>query len=229
MKKLLSISAALLTAALIFTACTQPTNPDGGNTNPGPGNWRDMATADHATNAYYTARNGRVITVSGNTVTFTGDKNNLDDADKPTRGFNYWTNQFTLDGNSFTGFTASAKGTSIKSGCGLVFCGSDTTSSYNAYTLLLANGCFMVRKVTNGTATDMFNDWINADYIKAEPQENEVTVYKDGSDMYIKINNNLAFVIRNASYTSGWIGFTTNIGADDTTVSQTYTFKKVQY
>lgn len=228
MKKLLSISAVLLTAALIFTGCAQPTNSDGGNTNPGPGNWRDMTTADHYTS--YTARNGRVITVSGNTVTFTGDKNNLDDADKPTDGFSYWTNQFTLDGNSFTGFTASAKGTSSNSGCGLVFCGTDTATSYNAYTLLLANGGYKVKKVTNGTSTEISGGWINnTNYVKAEPQDNEVTVYKDGTKLVIKINGNLAFEIREAEYTSGWIGFTTNIGADDTTVSQTYTFKKVQY
>ena len=230
MKKLLPLSAVLLTAALFFTACTQPVN-SATEANPGPGNWRDMTTADHYIT--FTPRNGRTVTVTGNTVSFAGNKNELDAADKPTSGFTYWPYSFTNGTNNFTGFTASAQGSSTESGCGLIFCGTDiANNNYDGYILLLNNGGFKVIKRSGGinsTMSNGYNGWVTADYIKADPQGNEVTDYKENANNIIKINNNPAFTILNAEYTSGWIGFTTNIGAEDTQVQQQYTFKKVQY
>lgn len=231
MKKLLTIATVLLTAALVFTGCSNPAaSSGGGDGGPSlPGNW--TTTAETYTS--YKKNDGRTITVNEKTVTCTIVSTELSDSDKPDGGITYWTYPITTDTKEYTGFKASAKCSSSNCGYGLVFCGVDIDSShYSAYTLLISNDGFKVRKTISNATSDI-TDWQTNACIKAEPTANDVIVYTDSNSIIIQINGTQVYKIDNPELKKGWVGFTTNIAKKDvdaaSTVTQTYTFNEFQY
>ena len=228
MKKLLTVTAVLMAAALIFTGCKNAANSDDGGEDL-PGTW----TSDAEVFEKYKDHPGRKITVTDKTVTFTCTPSEVESSDVPSQGFYSYPYSFTTE-SIYTGFKVSASGSSSKSGCGLLFCGQDVgDNSWSGYKLLLDYDGFMLEQIDEGKYSDITTNWVTNSAIKKEPAANDVTIYTDSdSNIVIKINGTKVYTLKNPTYKKGWIGFTANIAKDDVTagktVTQKYVFKEFQ-
>lgn len=224
MKKLLSVTAVLIAAALFFAGCNNAANtPEDAPEEKLPGTW--TTEADVFSN--YTQKPGRAISVTDKTVTFTCTPSELQSADIPENGgFYSFVYSFTVD-NIYTGFKVSASGSSSKSGCGLIFCGKDEdNNSWSGYQLLIDYDGIVLNQYDKGNRTQIIDDWLSNDAIKKEPNTNEIAIYTDSDDsIVIMFNGTKVYTIKNPVHKKGWIGFTTNIAKDDATAGKTVTQK----
>ncbi len=231
MKKLLTISAVLLAAALVFTGCSNPASSsgDGPTEKTYPGTW----TTDANTWSGYNTSTGRTITVNNNTITVS--TNTTTYANMPASGkWSYGADEFTRNG-TFKGFAATATSTS-KAGCGFCFGYSedkDDNSKFSSYVLIIQDGACLVTKAVDGVwDTVTASDWISNTCINTGNSTNEVVVYTDtDSSIIIEINGTAVRRIQSPASTLrvGNVGFSPVISGSDTgTVTQTYTFKKFQ-
>ena len=229
MKKLLTIAAVFLTAALVFTGCSNPAS--GGGEGPTektyPGTW----TTDANTWSSYNTSTGRTATVNNRTVTVSTNTDTF--ANMPAAGnWSYGAWDFTRNGN-FKGFSATASSTST-AGCGFCFGYSeDSSKKVSAYVLIIQNGaCLVTKQIAGVWDTPAASDWVSNTCINTGTSTNEVVVYTDSdSSIVIEINGTEVRRITSPESTLciGDIGFSPIVSASDTgTVTQTYTFKKFQ-
>ena len=231
MKKLLTIAAVLLTAALVFTGCSNPAS-GGGEGGPSlPGNWK--------TTANYFDANTQSVFETGS-ITFDGKGgaiyNNAAPKETKTGEDELKVNEFRFDSYKlvrdldFTGFEGTASCTSTYSTYGYRF---NVSSDWkNLYEIIIQGQQALIRKRINGTTTKL-TDWETYSCIKAEPSENTFTVYKDGSSIVIQINGTTIYTISNPEITNGGIACTCGISYDDilhqTNIKTTYKLSKFQY
>lgn len=236
MKKLLTLSAVFVAAALFFTGCTQPTNPTG-NTNPGPGNW--STTANWLSGSDSPVFKNSDGSISCGSVTIDGQGGavytNTNPRETKTGSAALTENQFRNSAYRFmsdldiTGFEATAKCTSTASTCGFKF---NVSSDWlNLYELFIQGNQFYLKKrINNSTST--IQNWTTSSAINAEPGENKVTVYKDGNAIKIFINGTNVYTINNPELTSGSVAFICGLGYADiqnqTNITATYKITNLQ-
>ena len=186
MKKLLSISAVLLTAALIFTGCAQPTVPE--NTNPGPGTWTSNVNFLEEFSENFWTRSKNLMTYNCT---------NPSSLNIPSgKTLSSWV---SYSADKVYGFKAKIKQDKFTDGeYGFIFFYDDkntespTDDSY--YQLSFWKESYILYKRINGTMTCLstpegtnYSNTFN-DAIKPEGQENEVIVYSEGNNLVIKVN-----------------------------------------
>ncbi len=238
MKKLISLSAALLTAAMLFTACSNPSGGDSGNSsNPGPGSWSSSANWYSDTDSPVFEDNGTGATCGSITRDGTGGAvyTNPNPVETYTGNRALQNGKFRnsayrfMSDTDITGFEATAKCTSTESTYGFKF--NVSTDWNNLYELFIQGNGVLIRKRINSTVTTL-QDWINFSEIKSEPAENKVTVYKDGNAIKIFVNGKNVYNINNPELTSGAVAFTCGIGYADiqnhTSITATYKITKLQ-
>lgn len=230
MKKLLTIAAVLLTAALVFTGCSNPAS-GGGEGGPSlPGNWKTTANYNSGT---YTIFNTGSLSLDGKggaiytnaTPTETGTGTNVLTANT------FRTSCYKLVSDlNFTGFEGTVSCTSAYSTYGYCFNVSSDFKSY--YEVVIQGHGVLIRQYINSAKTILV-DWENYSFIKAEPSENTVTVYKDGNSIVIQINGSTVYTISNPELTMGAIACTCGLSYDDiqhqTNIKTTYKLSKFQY
>ena len=185
MKKLLTLSAALLAASLFFTACS---NPSGGDNGGGklPGTWTSNVQYANDYSSEGWTRNRNVI------------KYNLTNPSSLGLSQNQASNQWLIySRDSVYGFKAKIKQNKHTDGeYGFYFLvndkGTESVSDDSGYQLTFWQNSYILRKVLNGTTTCLslnggYANVIN-DAIKKEGQENEVIVYSEGNNLIIKVN-----------------------------------------
>ena len=188
MKKLLSISAVLLTAALIFTGCAQPTVPE--NTNPGPGTWTSNVNFLEEFSENFWTRSKNLMTYNCT---------NPSSLNIPSgKTLSSWV---SYSADKVYGFKAKIKQDKFTDGeYGFIFFyddkNTDSVDDDSYYSLSFWDESYILYKVINGTSTCLSSSTSNGttysntynSAIKPEGQENEVIVYSEGNNLVIKVN-----------------------------------------
>ena len=230
MKKLLKVSILLLTAALLFSGCSNASSSSEDDSL--PGTWTENTGYYSSFAAPY---QGSTLTGTNNTFVYTLTKPaEVADEDKPEEGtFSYYKYGVTKEKN-FTGFKAKASCTSPNSGYGFIFCETSTENKvYSYYTLILCGKSFILSEKVNGTSAKLY-EWTQDNAIETEPEENEIIVYTDDdSSIIININGSNVAAIRSPKLSKGACGICCNISSTDvknnTPIAATYTFEEFQY
>jgi len=229
MKKLLTVTAVLLTAALFFTGCKNAANSDGGEDL--PGKWKSDLNFYPAQNANV-ERTGGVLTTDGKgTAIFQNTNPTQPDPANPIieRNFRNDIYKFSKE-NNLTGFEATAKSTS--SYCTYGFSFNISNDWKNMYQIILEYDSFEIQKEIDGTWS-IIKNWTQNNAIKLEPAENTVTVYKDGNSIVIKVNGTTIHTIENPEITKGSVGYMPSVAYEDiesgTGYTITYKLKQAQY
>ena len=239
MKKLLTLSAVLLAAAMLFTACSNASggDSDGGGSKGDSGSWSTTAK-------WYTSGASPVFYNSDNSITcgsFTPDGKggavyyNQHPVETKTGSDALKSNQFRFTGYLFmsdydiTGFEGTAKCTSANSSYGFYFNVDEDWK--NLYQVVIQGDGVLIKKRINGTTTTI-QDWKTDNAIKAEPSENKIKVAKNGKNIDISINGVNVYTITNAETTKGSIAGICGIGYDDilndTPITATYKITRLQ-
>lgn len=231
MKKLLSLAAVLLTAALIFTGCqnASSSSDDGDKL---PGTWLSTIEYNTWTNddpfgpgsSFSSKENGayeyKLTNVSTTTL-------------RPTEG-KFRNSLYAVSKDAdFTGFKATAK-TTASQYYGFVFnINIDANGKWKDYTVVLSDTSFTVDyNDATGTGAELV-PWTKNSAIKASPAENNVTVYTDkDSTIHILINGADVHQIKNPVLTQGKVGavccFKYTDIANNTVSTTNYNFKEFQ-
>ena len=225
MKKILGALLVLMVATLLFTGCQKEVDP-----NALPGSWSPSAEIDGEP---YTFKGGKAtITKTGNNqFTYICNTSELDSQYKPDSGFVSTAYSITTD-PVYTGFRAVAS-SSEDTYYGFVFnhTYNTNTQKHSYYYLVLSDQYFSLKKCVEGSFSTV-RDWTQKDAIKANPDENEVLVYKDtNSDIVIKINDTEVCTITSPSLTIGRCGICACVSKDDCDNNRTITstFKFLQF
>lgn len=241
MKKVLTLTALLLAAAFFFTGCANGSGDSsggGGGSGGLPGRWSTSAN-------YYNASKEKIF---------------ADDKDNPTvfcgsvtrdgRGGAVYINEHPVETNStnpltpntfrassylfmedldITGFEAVLSCTSSQSTYGLCF--NIDYEWENFYEIILEQKGILIKKRIDGVDS-IIQNWAIYDFIKAEPNENTVLVYKNGNSIVIKVNDNDVYTINNPEITRGSVGFNCAMSYDDIqndrTIRTDYKLTKLQ-
>ena len=230
MKKLLSLAAVVLTAALIFSGCqnASSSSDDGDKL---PGTW--ASTAEFNDNYDPPFDNVSSFTHKGNGV-FEYKVTNASGVaagKKPPSGkFIPLSYRVTKDAD-YTGF----KITSISSSTtyhGVSFNITVTDNKWSYYRLLLSDKSYNLDLCEAGTETEL-KGWTQHNAIKASTEENLITVYADkDSNIHIQINNVEIYKIEKPKLKQGQIGPVCCLSdlqvTGNSTFTTTYTFKEFQ-
>lgn len=201
MKKLLTLSALLLAALLLFTAC--PSEPD---PNALPGSWPTNITLRSSTSTLFDKEGG------GETGTLTPranktfvyelpDPTELDEYPE-TGSYTATTSIITTNDSDCTGFEAEV--TSTAEYYGFAF-NLTNGQSWSYYILDLSGTSYRVR-YKNGSSSDIEIGWTPNAAINATGT-NKVLVYKDRNNkIIIKINDEVVHTIENPIFRSGKVG-----------------------
>ena len=228
MKKILSLGLLL---AVIFTAGLTSCKHNADEKL--PGTWSSVAT-------FYNFSNHTKITATGsqfdykleNPLTAWGEI-------IPDGKFGFNTYSVTKE-SIFTGFKATASANSSSSGCGFAFCINKTIDPNNSenylwsyYSLVIQDGSIFMKQHDKGVSTIILH-WTEVPSLKAEPEENKITVYTDtDGSIIIKINGEVAHAIRNPEFTKGEIGILGVLSGKDQalnkTITASYEFLDFQY
>jgi len=242
MKKLLQVSAVLIAAVLLFAGCKNNADDDSL-----PGKWKndiqyyngtvDMTTADAALGVPETAigtvtwdgQGGAVYSFESPFDPYAGTK----DALQQNHFFNYAYGFMGSQYSDLTGFDAVASCTSSRAPYGFYFnIHSESNRWTDYYELLFEGTAFRIGQKVNGEWTTL-HAWDNATAINASPKNNNISVYKDGDVIKIKVNGTIISTIENPELTEGFIGFACAFSYDDiqnhTAVTSTYKINQVQY
>lgn len=204
MKKLLTMSALLLVALLLFTSC-----PSG----PAQITWASSVEMDTSTNTafgvgtvtYNQSQKKYVYNINAGNVT--GD--NVPDSGRFKSHF------FTVTtDDTYLGFKATVD-TTEDTYCGFLF-NAKYQNAWSYYILFLSDDSFMLKKCISGTSSTVAS-WTTNAAINAAPEENEVIVYKEGSAIYIKINGTIVYTLENPQLQSGKCGVVCCLNDDDVT------------
>ena len=228
MKKILSLGLLL---AVIFTAGLTSCKHNADEKL--PGTWSSVAT-------FYNYSNEPRITATGSQFDYKLE-NPLTAWNEiiPDGKFQYETWSLTKE-TSFTGFKAKASANSSSSGCGFAFCinrradpDDSTKTIWSYYSLVIQDGSIFMKQHDNRTSTLLLN-WTAVPSLKAEPEENKITVYTDtDGSIIIKINGEVAHAIRNPEFTKGEIGILGVLSGKDQalnkTITASYEFLDFQY
>ncbi|SFI95754.1 hypothetical protein SAMN04487775_1094 [Treponema bryantii] len=185
MKKLLTISAVLLAAALVFTGCSNPAANSGDEGEKLPGTWSSSVT-------YYNDYNQNGWTLKNNTISYK--------CDDPTT-LQIPTNKVQLlslpiSSDKIYGVNVKLKQAKFTdSEYGILFLesgdSSDNTNSY--YRLTLWQNSYILYEKLSGHAETLLS--VNGEYqnivnnaIKKEGEENDVLFYTEGEELVLKIN-----------------------------------------
>ncbi len=231
MKKLLSISAILLAAALVFTGCSNPSSGSGSDPDALPGKWK--TNLDFFTGTNDCKYCGGTITHDGKGgVVYSNPNPTEPDPSSPMEEGHMTSAFYTICADTnLTGFEATAKSTSPYCTYGFGWAISENDWN-NMYELSFEYNGFILYEEINGVWTPIQN-WKNDSSIKKEPGENTVIVYKDGSNIIIKVNGSVIYTIKNAKITKGRLAFRTAIGYEDVQTGEGYTItykvKQAQY
>ena len=220
MKKLLTMSALLLVALLLFTSC-----PSG----PAQITWASSVEMNTNTNtvfgvgtlSYNSTNNKFVFNIDAGDVTGT--------TYVPSSG-SFKSNFFTVTtDDTYLGFKATVD-TTEDTYCGFVF-NAKYQNAWSYYILFLHGNSYMLKKCISGTSSTVAS-WTTNAAINAAPEENEVIVYKEGSKIIIKINGTEVYTITNPQLQSGGCGPVCCINDDDvehhTTVTTNWKFNAFQ-
>ncbi len=226
MKKLLTMSALLLVALLLFTSC--PSEPD---PNALPGTWAPSVEMNTTTRNLFDGHGS--LTYQSSSKSFVYTLEHPDQlTDKPDEGeFTYYPIPLTSD-DTYTGFKATVSGTpSPNVGFIINFTRNSSTGKDTYYTILLHDGSYRIRKTINDVTTEV-TDWTPDDAINEESEGNEVLVYKDGTSLIIQVNGVTVHRIESPAITFGKCGVICAVsGAEcvsSETVTATYKFTNFQ-
>ena len=230
MKKILKVSIFLIISALFFAGCNNGSSSSGGGDEELPGNWSSQTKYLSFSKGPF---KGSSLTRTNNKYVYTLEKpKDIDDKDKPSKGFNY--TMYPITEENFIGFKATASSTSADTGYGFIFSGSiDSDKKWSYYTLLLNRGDFKLRQTIKDDTTDL-TEWKSDTAINNEPDENEVVVYTDDdSSIIIQINGSTVSTIRSPVLPLGFCGIICSVAVEDvknnTPIVQTYEFEEFQY
>lgn len=225
MKKLLTLSALLLAALLLFTAC--PSEPD---PNALPGSWPTTVSLYSSTITLFGKAGG------GETGTLTprANKTFVYELPDPTQLASYPnSNSYRLmpcsltNDSDFTGFEAEA--TSTAGYYGFAF-NITTGTSWSYYILNLSDDSFQIKSV-NGSTDDLEIGWTRSAAIRASGT-NKILVYKDRNNhIIIKINDELVHTIEDPLFRSGRVGVVCCVTAEECASSDSIgtTFKFLRF
>lgn len=240
MKKLLQVSAVLIAAVLLFAGCKNNADDDSL-----PGNWKsDIQYYNGTETAYKWISNTDKVAIG--TVTWDGQGGAVYHNETPSdpnagtenaliAGYYNGTAYgfMSSDYSDLTGFeaTASSATTTPYGFCFNIH--ASANSGWTDYYDLQFNGqTFKLTKRVNSTTTTI-QSWKTATAIKAQSNTNNVTVYKDGDSIIIKVNGSHIYTIENPEITEGFIAFDCNYSYEDvhnqTPITMTYKINQVQY
>ena len=231
MKKILSLGAVLLTAVLLFSGCSNAAGGDGSGDSL-PGRWKSSTDTYYKTFTFDKNFWGTVTADGKGSITYKTEKSGYDifGEDNPApegSKMSYYTPNFESD-LSFTGFEATASCTSPDSTYGFTF--NVDSNNTHKYILFIQNNYFHLLE-QNGldnsghSIVNQLTQWTSDSAIKAEPNENKVTVYKDGNSIVIKINDKTIHTISDPKYTMGKVGFIAAISGADCAGKRAFTVK----
>ncbi|MBO4507191.1 MAG: hypothetical protein J5747_00965 [Spirochaetaceae bacterium] len=227
MKKLLTMSALLLVALLLFTGCPKEPAPNGNGL---PGTWSQSVQMITSNRNCWSNKGTLIYDNTNKAFVFNLNAGELTGNDIPSNNsFKTWEFPTTTDTN-YTGFKATVSTTS-GSYCGFLFnCTTNDTWSY--YYLVLSNGSFMLKQCLNNNYSSIA-PWTPDAAIKPTPQENEVLVYKDtDSSIVIKINGVTVYTITAPQLHEGQCGVTCCVSDTNynngTEITTTWKFKEFQ-
>lgn len=223
MKKIISLSAVLLTAVLLFSGCSNATGGDGSGDSL-PGRWKSSTDTYYKTYTFDEDFWGTVTADGKGSVTYKTEKSGYnvfsEDNPVPAKGrISYYSPNFVSD-LTYTGFEATASSTSADCVYGFTF-NVDSTNN-NKYVLFIQNSSFQLIE-QEGNTINTLQKWISDSCIKGEPNENKVTVYKDGNSIIIMINGKTIHTISNPKYTMGRVGFLCSISNADCIAKRAFT------
>ena len=229
MKKLLSLAAVLLTAALIFTGCqnASSSSDDGDKL---PGTWLSTTDFENFTN-HEAFGPGSSFSSKGNGAYEYKLTDVSTTTKRPSEG-QFKNHIYAVTRNAdFTGFKATAKSTASEY-YGFAFNINIEGENWKYYSVVLSNTSFTIDYNAPGADAELA-PWTKNNAIKASPEENNVTVYADkDSTIHILINNADVHQIKNPVLTQGYVGAIcclkyTDI-ANNTVCTANYNFKEVQ-
>ncbi|MBO4706298.1 MAG: hypothetical protein J5647_11225 [Spirochaetaceae bacterium] len=228
MKKLLTMSALLLVALLLFTGCPKDPAPNGNGL---PGTWSQSVQMFTNNRNCWSNKGTLIYDNTNKAFVFNLNAGELTGNDIPDSGkFDTWWFPVTTDAN-YTGFKATAT-TTQSTYCGFIFNLTEVSNQWSYYYIVLSDSKFMLKKCINGTSSNILS-WTADDAIKPTPQENEVLVYKDtDSSIIIKINGVTVYTITSPEIHEGQCGVVCCVSNtqynNGTEITTTWKFKEFQ-
>ena len=230
MKKLLSLAAVVLTAALIFSGCqnASSSSDDGDKL---PGTWLSSPEFKNYTSQPFAGTGVSSLTNGGSnkfeykvtsagSCTETIDSTTISSVSYPA----------SKDAD-YTGFKATVK-SSASAHYGFAFNINIVNSEWTYYYILLSDNSYTVKFSNKGSATTL-KDWEQNNAIKEAKSENKITVYTDkDSKIHIVINGSDVYQIENPAVKQGSFGpvccLTGTDKSGNRSFTTTYTFTEAQ-